>query len=64
MNFWFGKKGNGIVNHKCISINYHVQHFLVFSCKTNGAIKGVDSCFDLNIRFFGLFFSYTNFDYL
>jgi hypothetical protein len=39
------------------------QHWKSFHWKNNGAIKGIDKCYDLNIHFLGLFFSYTNFDY-
>jgi hypothetical protein len=65
MEFWFKKKNNGVkdYNSKLISINFIPKHFKTFSSKTNGAIKGVDKCFDYNLCFYGLMFSYTNFDY-
>lgn len=34
-----------------------------FDVETNGAVKGVDLCYDLNIRFGYFCFTYTNWDY-
>jgi hypothetical protein len=67
MTIWFNKKFNGKKRFcsKSISINYHIRHWKLFQCYTNGAIKGrkEDTCFDSTINFFGLFLSYTNWDY-
>jgi len=67
MTIWFSKINNGVRKYcsKSISINYHLQHWKLFSIYTNGAIKGnkQHTCFDLNIQVLGIFFSYTNWDY-
>lgn len=65
MEIWFNKKNSGtkIYKSRVINIGYLPQHWRIFSYKTNGAIKGKDKCYDLNIFLFGFFFSYTNFDY-
>jgi len=67
MTIWFNKKNGNkkIYYSKSISINYHKKHWKLFHCSTNGAKKGrkEDKCFDLNIHFFGIFLSYTNWDY-
>lgn len=66
MTHWFNKKQNksGDKYHsKSISISFHPKHFKLVRCKSNGAKKGIDSCYDLNIQFLGIFFSYTNWDY-
>lgn len=34
-----------------------------FSCRTNGAVKGKDSCFDFNFHLFLFHFSYTDWSY-
>lgn len=65
MTIWFNKKYNGINYYKsrCISVNFYPKHWKLIQCKNNGAIKGKDSCYDLNVYFLGIFFSYTNWDY-
>ena len=65
MEIWFDKKNNWrkAYNGKLLSFRFLPQHWKKVSCSTNGAIKGIDKCYDLNINFLGLFFSYTNFDY-
>ena len=65
MNIWFNKKNNGFKNYysKLVSINILPQHRKTFTFKSNGAIKGIDKCYDYNICFYGLMISYTNFDY-
>lgn len=65
MEYWFNKKNNGTksYNSRLISIRFLPQHFSKINCKSNGAVKGIDKCYDLNIYALGLFFSYTNFDY-
>ena len=65
MEIWFNKKNNGIKNYKSrvIGLRFFPQHWKLIQWKNNGAVKGVDKCYDLNIYFLGLFFSYTNFDY-
>lgn len=66
MTYWFSKKTSNVgteYNSKSISLDYMIQHFWKFHCKSNGAVKGVDKCYDLNIHFFGVMFSYTNWDY-
>ncbi|MGL5191608.1 MAG: hypothetical protein ACRC7S_18360 [Cetobacterium sp.] len=58
MTLWFCK------HRKSFSINWYREwnkpHFFV---NTNGAIKGIDSCYDLNIAFYKLHISYTNWSY-
>lgn len=65
MQIWFNKKNNGINIYKSrvICFNFHPQHWRLIHCKSNGAKKGIDKCYDFNIHFLGFFFSYTNFDY-
>lgn len=65
MVYWFSKKKNGNKDYKskCLSFNFYPQHYKSLFIKNNGAIKGVDNCYDLNIWLFGLHVSYTNFDY-
>lgn len=41
----------------------HIRHLHLFSCYTNGAVKGKDRCFDFNLDFLGFSFSYTNWNY-
>jgi len=57
MTYWYNKGNNSI------SLRYLPQHFKLVNCSTNGAVKGVDSCFDFNLHFLGVFFSYTNWNY-
>ena len=64
--FWFYKKLNrGKKITKSISIGFHPQHWKSLQWSDNGAVKGnkLDTCYDLNIHFLGIFFSYTNWDY-
>lgn len=67
MTIWFNKKRNREHAYcsKSISLNFYPQHWKKIRCKSNGAIKGrkEDKCYDLNIHFLGIFFSYTNWDY-
>ena len=65
MEYWFNKKNNGIKTYKSrlISLRFLPQHWNKAQWKSNGAKKGIDKCYDLNIYMLGLFFSYTNFDY-
>ena len=65
MDYWFNKKNNGLKSYesRLITFRFLPQHWDNLLCKTNGAKKGIDKCYDLNIHIFGLFFSYTNFDY-
>lgn len=67
MTIWFNRKSNGIKKYcsKSVSISFHPQHWRMVKAWNNGAKKGVkeDTCFDFNIHFFGIFFSYTNWDY-
>lgn len=58
MTLWFDK------NRKSLSVVYgryweKPQYFI----KNNGARKGVDSCYDLNICIWRFVFSYTNWNY-
>jgi hypothetical protein len=64
MTIWFSKKFNGVKRYcsKSISLRFCPQHWKLYQWKTNGAVKG-DNCYDLNIYFLGVFFSYTNWDY-
>ena len=34
-----------------------------FLCRTNGAVKGKDNCYDFNFALLMLHFSYTNYQY-
>jgi len=65
MEYWFNKKNNGIKTYKSrlISLRFLPQHWNKIQWKSNGAKKGIDKCYDLNIYILGLFFSYINFDY-
>ncbi len=67
MTIWFSRKFNGVKKYcsKSISLRYHPNHWKLHQWKTNGALKGrmEDTCYDLNIYFLGIFFSYTNWDY-
>ena len=67
MTIWFSKKFNGVKKccSKSISINYYTSHWKLFSISDNGAKKGnkQDTCYELNIQFLGISFSYTNWDY-
>ena len=65
MEIWFNKKNNNGKSYKSrlISLTFLPQHWKSVHCKSNGAVKGIDKCYDLNIHILGLFFSYTNFDY-
>ena len=58
MEHWYNK-GNNL-----IGLRFYPQHFKMISCSTNGAIKGRDKCYDFNLWFLGVHFSYTNFNYL
>jgi len=65
MIIWFNKKINKTKEYysRSISIKYYPQHINTLIFKDNGAIKGKDKCYDLNIWFLGLHLSYTNWDY-
>ena len=67
MTIWFSKKINEEKRYcsKSISLNFYPQHWKIIRCKSNGAVKGrkEDKCYDLNIYFLGIHFSYTNWDY-
>ena len=67
MVIWFKKRNNGkkIYNSKLIIITYIPKHWKLCQWKTNGALKGVKEhrCYDLNIYFLGICFSYTNWDF-
>lgn len=67
MTIWFNKKNNGqkIYCSRSISVNFYPQHWKSLQWKDNGAKRGrrEDKCYDLNIHFLGIFFSYTNWDY-
>ncbi len=67
MTIWFNRKFNGVKKYcsKSISLNFCPQHWRMVKAWTNGAKKGrkEDTCFDFNIHFLGVFFSYTNWDY-
>jgi len=67
MTIWFSRKINGAKRFcsKSISIRFRPQHFKMIKAFNNGAKKGIkeDKCFDFNIHFLGVFFSYTNWDY-
>lgn len=56
MEYWYNK-GNSL-----ISIRFYPQHFRLISCSTNGAVRGRDKCYDFNLWFLGIHFSYTNFN--
>lgn len=65
MTIWFYKKDNGKKKYlsRSISLRFHPQHWRMIKAFNNGAKKGKDKCYDLNIYFLGIFFSYTNYDY-
>lgn len=65
MTLWFAKKKTAkkTYHSKSISVRYLIQHFFILQWKNNGAVKGRDSCYDLNISCLGIFISYTNWDY-
>jgi hypothetical protein len=59
------KKNNGTKTYesRLISIRFLPQHWKLIQWKNNGARKGIDNCYNLNIYILGVFFSYANFDY-
>lgn len=67
MTILFNKKFNGVKRYgsKSVSIRFLPQHWKMIKVYNNGAKKGrkEDTCFDFNIHFLGIFFSYTNWDY-
>jgi len=67
MTIWFSRKINGVKRYcsKSISLRFRPQHWKMIKAFTNGAKKGrkEDVCYDFNIHFLGVFFSYTNWDY-
>jgi hypothetical protein len=65
MTFWFNRKIDGKKRYcsKSISFRWRPEHWRMVKMYTNGARKGIDKCYDLNIHFLGIFFSYTNWDY-
>lgn len=52
---WFGER--------VFSLIYYPQHTFHFWCHSNGAVKGKDSCLDLNLHILGFFFAYTDYGY-
>ena len=58
MYYWFNEKDNGEKTYKrrLIILRFLPQHWDKAKCKSNGAKKGVDKCYDLNIYIFGIFF--------
>jgi len=67
MTIWFNKMVSGEKKYcsKSISLSFHPKHWKLLQWKSNGAKFGrkEDRCYDLNIYFLGVFFSYTNWDY-
>lgn len=67
MTIWFHRRFNGVKKYcsKSIMINWHPRHWRMIKMWNNGARKGNpdDTCYDFNIHFLGIFFSYTNWDY-
>lgn len=67
MTIWFSKRFNGIKKYcsKSISVSFRPEHWRMVKLYTNGAKRNNpdDICFDLNIHFLGIFFSYTNWDF-
>ena len=55
IELWFGER--------VFSIIYYPQHTFHFLCRSNGAVKGKDSCLDLNFHILGFFFGYTDYGY-
>ena len=55
IQLWFGER--------VFDISYYPQHTFHFWCHSNGAVKGKDSCLDLNLHILGVFFSYTDYGY-
>ncbi len=66
MTIWIRKdfSKNQRIN-KSISLRFLPQHWRLLQWKNNGARKErkEDTCYDLNIYFLGIFFSYTNWNY-
>jgi hypothetical protein len=64
MTIWFSRKFNGVKKYysKSILITFRPQHWRRVACWNNRATRK-DSCYDFNIHFLGIFFSYTNWDY-
>lgn len=56
MEIWINK-------NKFIGLKFLSQHINKLQWRNNGAIKGIDKCYDLNIYFLGICFTYTNFKY-
>lgn len=46
-----------------VSLRFYPKRILKVWFGTNGATKGTDRCFDLNVWFAGFWFSYTDFAY-
>lgn len=55
IELWFGER--------VFSIIYYPQHTFHFLFRSNGAVKGKDSCLDLNFHILGFFFGYTDYGY-
>lgn len=62
---WFKKRINkeNVYYSRVVSLFFYKQHFKNIGIFNNGAIKGVDRCFDFSIWFLGFNFNYTDFDY-
>lgn len=67
MTYWFSKKisANGYYHSKSIGLHFRLQHFFKFHWGDDGAQKGNPNhtCYDFNVHAFGIFFSYTNWNY-
>lgn len=67
MTVWFSRKINNEKRYysKSISLRFVSRHWCMIKMYNNGAKKGrkEDTCYDFNIHFLGIFFSYTNWDF-
>jgi hypothetical protein len=67
MTIWFSRKTNGVKRYcsKSISLSFQPRDWKMIKAWNNGAKRGIKEhrCFDFNIHFLGILFSYTNWDY-
>lgn len=63
MIIWIHNKKKMIEKSFSLRFNFHLIY--IFYIKSNGALKGrkEDFCYDLNIRFCGIHFNYTNWNF-
>jgi len=63
MTIWIYNKKKKIEKSFCLRFSF--KHFKHCYITNNGALKGrkEDTCYDLNIRFIGIHFNYTNWNF-